>query len=70
MTIHRNHNHSNINECQIVEYTIYNWRANMLMECVGKDKQGQMFEVHNIKSNPITGLDRPLGFQEVELPDF
>jgi hypothetical protein len=23
-----------------------------------------------IKSNPITGLDRPLGFQEVEAPRF
>jgi hypothetical protein len=23
-----------------------------------------------VKSNPITGLDRPLGFQEVEAPRF
>jgi hypothetical protein len=26
--------------------------------------------MHDLKSNPITGLDRPIGFQEVEAPRF
>jgi hypothetical protein len=30
----------------------------------------RIFEYRYIKSNPITGLDRPWGFQEIEVPRF
>jgi len=35
-----------------------------------QNKGPQTFDILGVKSNPITGLDRPWVFQEVEAPRF
>jgi len=42
-------------------------------ECVSGKKDVirlTLFSIHNLVSNPITAMDRPWGFQEVEAPRF
>ena len=51
----------------------YNWSVSLHLPPLNFPKGNspqQTFVIKWIKSNPITGLDRPWGFQQVEAPRF
>jgi hypothetical protein len=57
--------HTNTEEILLIYIYIYIQHVCVCM-CVCVCRNGKYVK----KSNPITGLDRPLGFQEVEAPRF
>jgi hypothetical protein len=67
--------------CESSKVLTYNWSSAIIQVTTGSatplqsyrsllTSQRTLHNIHNIESSPVTGLDRPTGFQEVEAPRF